>query len=104
MAKKRKTYYKKRYKGVRYVNRALKKYFGKRYPVGSDRLARARAITDQIKGAGDKVILKNIFAIERIPRKSRPAPRSEKPDTGPVHMPRAVISKCLNYSKYVRDC
>lgn len=81
MAKKRKSYYKKRYKGVRYVNSALKKYFGKRYPVGSDRLARARAITDQIKGAGNKVILQNIFAIERIPRKSRPAPRSEKPDT-----------------------
>jgi hypothetical protein len=68
MAKKRKSYYRKKQKGTRYVAKALAKYFGKRYPTYSDRLNRAREISNQIKGSGNKVILQNIFGIERIPR------------------------------------
>lgn len=70
MARKKKSYYKKRpQKGVRYVNRALKKYFTKRYPNHQDRMQRSRELVGQIKGSGEKVILKNIFALERRHRK-----------------------------------
>lgn len=78
MAKKRKQYYRKKQKGVRYVTKALAKYFGKRYPNYSDRQKRARLITDQIKSSGNKVVLKNIFALERKPRAVKKTPVSGK--------------------------
>lgn len=79
MAKRKKSYYKKRpQKGVRYVNRALKKYFTKRYPNYQDRMQRSRELVSQIKAADEKVILKNIFALERRHRK--PSLKKQKED------------------------
>jgi hypothetical protein len=75
MAKKKKTYYKKKYKGVRYINSSLKKYFGKKYPDTKLRQARAREIFNQLKQGSSlqdqKVILANIFPLERRSRQSR---------------------------------
>jgi hypothetical protein len=71
MAKKKKTYYKKKFKGVRYVTKALGKYFKKRYPNYKDRSARARVIHSEIIANGEKVILANIFSKERHKRVSK---------------------------------
>lgn len=65
MAKRKKKYYKKKFKGVRYVTKALGKYFTKRYPTFKKRSARAKVILAEIKANGEKVILANIFSKER---------------------------------------
>ena len=90
MAKKRA--YKKVYKGKRYINAALKKYFTKRYPVGTDRNIRAAELFNEIKNSStaneQKIILANIFRLERRSR------------TTPVAEPEALndLSALLDYN------
>ena len=62
--KKRKTF-----KGTRYIAQKLKKYFKSRYPKYNDALPRARQIYSQLQANNQKVILRNIFPLERRPRR-----------------------------------
>ena len=72
----RKRKYKKVYKGKRYINKALKRYFGKRYPNASERQLRASELFNEIGSSSSarqqKVILENIFRLERKPSVSIP--------------------------------
>lgn len=66
-------------KGVRYIAQKLRKYYPKRYKTFNDALSKARIIKSELDlrsdSVGKRVILKNIFSIERIPR----PPKDEKP-------------------------
>ena len=67
-------------KGVRYIAQKLKKYYPKRYKNFNEALKKARQIKSELSLRSDdsskKIILKNIFSIERIPRK----PKDELPE------------------------
>ena len=67
MATKKKKY-KKVYKGVAYIERALKKYFGKRYPTAKERRSKAHELFSLTAGQGQKVNITNIFELERHKR------------------------------------
>ena len=66
-------------KGVRYIAQKLKKYYPKRYKNFNQALEKARQIKLELSLRSDanskKIILKNIFSIERIPRN----PKDEYP-------------------------
>jgi hypothetical protein len=74
MSKKQKSYYKKKYKGVRYISKALKKYYGKKYSDSSLRKQKAKEIFDLIKGNNEKVILENIFKYQKSSVKPSSSP------------------------------
>lgn len=82
--KKRKTF-----KGTRYIAQKLKKYFKRKYPKYTDALPRARQIYSQLQANNQKVILKNIFPLER----SRRGPGGQR--TAPE-----IPSKMLELSNY----
>jgi hypothetical protein len=62
-------------KGVRYIAQKLRKYYPKRYVNFSEALIKARTIKSELDLRLDpndkKVILRNIFSIERIPKKPK---------------------------------
>ena len=62
-------------KGVRYIAQKLRKYYPKRFPTYKDALTKARTIKSELDLRSDekskKVNLKNIFSVERIPRKPK---------------------------------
>jgi hypothetical protein len=95
MAKKKR--YKKVFKGKRYINTALKKYFTKRYPNALDRQKRAQQIYNQITKDKNKVILKSIFALERKPQKKR---LSDKPTPPSVETIPGLLPGNLSEPKY----
>jgi hypothetical protein len=70
MSKSKKSYYKKKFKGVRYINKALKKYGGKKYLDADLRKEKAREIYDYLKSTNQKVILENIFNYQKKPKQS----------------------------------
>ena len=72
--KKRKTF-----KGTRYIAQKLKKYFKRKYPKYTDALPRARQIYSQLQANNQKVVLRNIFPLERQTRSSRSSNAPEIP-------------------------
>lgn len=66
-------------KGVRYIAQKLRKYYPKRYKNFKEALIKSRVIFDELKQRTDekskRVNLRNIFSIERIPKK----PKDEEP-------------------------
>ena len=66
--KKKKSYYKKKYKGVRYIAQRLTKYQKGKYKNYTQALPDARKIFKTLKDDKKKVILKNIWGISRTPR------------------------------------
>lgn len=59
-------------KGIRYIAQKLRKYYPKRYTSFNDALVKARTIKSTLDSRSEttdkKIILKNIFSVERIPR------------------------------------
>jgi hypothetical protein len=76
--KKKKT---KHIKGVRYISKALKKYYPKKYKNSKAALPEARTILKKLQKAEQKVILKHIFDIVR---KKRTKKEKEIPTRTPV--------------------
>lgn len=62
-------------KGVRYIAQKLRKYYPKRYKNYNDALIKARLIKSELDLRSDakekRVILRNIFSVERIPKKQK---------------------------------
>jgi hypothetical protein len=60
-------------KGVRYIAQKLRKYYPLRYKNFNEALVKARIISEELKQRSDpktrRVNLRNIFSVERIPRK-----------------------------------
>lgn len=59
----------KRYKGVRYIANALRKYKGKRYSNYNDALSKARELKVLLDSSGHRVLLKNIFPLVCKPKR-----------------------------------
>jgi hypothetical protein len=74
MSKKRKSYYKKKYKGVRYIAQRLTKYQKGKYKTYSDALPDARRFFADIKENKKKVIISNIWDLSRTRRTKSGAP------------------------------
>jgi hypothetical protein len=68
MSKKKKSYYKKKYKGVRYVAQRLTKYQKGKYKNYYEALPDARRFHAQLKEEDKKVILTNIWDLSRTRR------------------------------------
>jgi hypothetical protein len=72
--------YKRAKKGVRYIAQKLRKYYPKRYKNFNEALVKARTIKSELDLRSDektkRVNLRNIFSIERIPKK----PKDVAPD------------------------
>ena len=81
MAKKKP--YKKVFKGVRYIEGRIKKYFGKRYPDAKSRKDKAHELYALTAGAGQRVNLANIFELERHHRPKKPPGGGQKPPIPP---------------------
>jgi hypothetical protein len=78
MAREGKT--KKPKKGIRYIAQKLRKYYPKRYKNYNEALVKARVVFTELNSRQDakskKVNLRNIFSVERIPKK----PKDEFPE------------------------
>jgi hypothetical protein len=85
--KKSKKPYKKKFKGVKYIALKLNKYFKKKYPKYTDALPKAREIFEGFKSTGEKVTVKNIFAVTRKkqekPFKKKASALPEAPELPP---------------------
>lgn len=79
----KKVYYKKKTKGVRYIAQRLRKYFPKKYKTYSEALAKAREINSSISSSGGKVNLESIFNLERKKRGPK-KPQETAPEIDPA--------------------
>lgn len=57
--------YKKKYKGLRYIQTFLKKHYSKRYKTLEERRSRSKELIEDLRSQDQKVITKNLFALER---------------------------------------
>lgn len=79
MSKSKKRYYKKKFKGTRYIAKVLKRYGGKKYKNYSERVAKSREIYETLKANNQKVNIQNIGSLFRKQRPSKIIPLQEKP-------------------------
>jgi hypothetical protein len=91
---KRKSKYKPKYKGVRYIAKALNKYQKGKYPTYSSALPDARKFNSDIKSNDKKVKLSNIWELSRTKRKGS-ASKSSKASSSVAPL---VDKNLLDYS------
>lgn len=78
----KKSGYKKKFKGIRYISKVLKKYGGKKYKDYDLRLQKSREIYQQLKTNNQKVIIQNIspvFRKTRLIEKTKKSIQGEAP-------------------------
>lgn len=71
-SRKKKSGYKKVFKGVRYIANVLVKYYNKRYPNYTSALVKSKEVYDSLKSSGTKVTVKSIKGLvskKREPKK-----------------------------------
>lgn len=77
MARKKK--YKKVFKGVRYISKALKKYYPSKYKNSKEALAEAGKILKKLKESKQKVVLANILDVKRKKRSDKKTTKKTTP-------------------------
>ena len=75
----KKSGYKKKFKGTRYIAKVLKNYGGRKYKDYSIRVDKSREIYETLKANNQKVNIKNIESLFRKQRPSKILPTKEKP-------------------------
>ena len=77
MARKKK--YKKVFKGVRYISKALKKYYPSKYKNSKEALTEAGKILKKLKESKQKVVLANILDVKRKKRSGKKTTKKTPP-------------------------
>jgi len=90
----------KTYKGTRYIAQKLKKYWKSRYPKYTDALPRAREIFSQLQSKNQKVVLRNIFPLERKPRTGTSGGRTA-PEIPSKMLEESYYFELIDYPVYI---
>ena len=101
---KKKSSYKKKYKGVRYIAQRLTKYQKRKYPSYSKALPDARKFFNQLKKENKKVIIKNIWQLSRKRRAVTKTTAKGKPQIDKNLTDLSYYFETIDYPTWILRC
>lgn len=101
---KKKRIYKPKYKGVRYIAKALKYYQSKKYPNYNKALPDARKFLAEIKSSGQKVKLSSIWNLSRNRRQKGTGKKTKAPKIDKNLLEIKKYFELIDYPTWIARC